>query len=192
MDNSFLDKIGKLQEEYYSNHTKNTFFKSNQKMDCAVAVSQNHNIDELLSKTAYILPNTNRVFFDYTVFKLYANPANYIIIITHVLSLFRHCIETYGSYEAHVYMKTFSVSAAERYKNMIKCFWEECFKTQIEYSTKIIVMYIYHTPSMVDTISALLLPFVEKTVHERIVMVSKKDSDAKLAILFSYTDADLK
>jgi hypothetical protein len=185
MDNSFLDQIAKLQDQYYSNHAKNTFFKTNQKMDCANVVSQNYSINDLLNKTAYHLPNTNRVFFDYTVFKTYANPSNYITIIEHVLSLFKYCIENYGSYEAHVYMKTFSISAAERYKDMIKCFWEECFKTKIEYSTKIVVMYIYHTPSMVDSISSLLLPFVEKTVHDRIVMISKKDSDEKLAALFT-------
>jgi hypothetical protein len=186
MDNSFLEQITKLQDQYYSsNGGKNTFFKRNQKMECANTIAENIQIGDLLNQTAYVLPNTNRVFFDYQVFKTYANPSNYIIIITHVLSLFRHCIYTYGSYEAHVHMKTFSISAAERYKDMIQNFWEECFKTQIEYSTKLVQMYIYHTPSMVDNISVLLLPFVEKTVQERIVLVSKRDSDEKLAALFS-------
>ena len=184
MDLSFSDQIAQLQSQYYANNTRNTLFKSNQKMDCAAEISQKIDIQTLLEKTAFIIPETNQVFFDYTIFKLYANPSNYPAIVQRTLLLFRTCIETYGTFEAHINMKSFSISAAQRYRDMINFFCEECFKSNLGYSPRITQMCIYHTPNMVDSISALLLPFIEKNVQDKIVLISKQDSDSKIASLF--------
>jgi hypothetical protein len=184
-DISFLNQMEQLQQQYYSVNGKNTFFKMDQKMDCASAISSQLDISELLNKTVYIIPNTNRVFFDYTIFKLYANPANYSDIMNHVLNLFYTCIQQTGSYEAHLNMKTFSVSAATRYKDLIRNFCNECFRLNLKFSTKLTNMYIYHTPSMVDHISAMLIPFLDKEVQAKLIMLSKTESDARMAELFS-------
>jgi hypothetical protein len=81
-------------------------------------------------------------------------------------------------------MKSFTISAAERYKNLIRDFNEECFRENMDYSERLVIMYIYHTPSVVDNISVLLLPFVDKTVQKKIVLVPKQESDQKMIELF--------
>lgn len=184
-DTSFIEQMETLQNQYYKTHTKNTFFKSDQKMECAATISQQMDITQILSNTVYIIGDTNRVFFDYNVFKLYANPSNYILIIQRTLSLFYNCIQKYGNYETHINVNTFSISAAHRYKDMIHLFMEECFKSNIEFSNQLINMYIYNTPNMADNISAILLPLLYKPVQQKIILISKQDSAKKIEELFS-------
>ena len=46
-NNQLQSKIEGLQNSYYANNKKNTFFKKQQKYDCAQQVSNNLNLNEL-------------------------------------------------------------------------------------------------------------------------------------------------
>ena len=180
-----MEQIKQLQANFYSNVDKNIFFKNNQKTKCANEISKQMNLQDLISETMYIIPDTNKVFFNYTVFKLYANPENYDDIVLNVLKLFRECIKKYNSFEIHVDLKTFTISAATRYMTLIQAFCNECLKSTTEFSVLATNMFIYNTPGMMDQISQMLKQYVQVNMRHKIVFFSKTDSPAKLDRLHS-------
>jgi len=183
--NELLDQMSKFKEDYYSQNTKNTFFKKNQKIDLAKQVSLSFDINMLLQKTGYIIPGTQHIYFDYTVFKSFANEDNYNLIVTYILNLFQTCITNHGEYIVHVNLDTFTVSAAERYKNLITLFNECCLSNKtIEYSKLLKFWKIYYTPSVIDMITKILKTVLEPEIIQKIIFVSKKESDEKLQELF--------
>jgi hypothetical protein len=184
-DCSRMEQIKQLQSNFYSNTEKNIFFKNNQKTQCATEISKQMNLQELFDETMYIIPDTNKVFFNYAVFKLYANPQNYEDIVLNVLKLFRECIQKYNSFEIHVDLKTFTISAATRYMILIQSFCNECLKSTTEFSVLATNLFIYNTPGMMDQISQMIKPFVHVNMRHKIVFFSKNDSSEKLDQLHS-------
>jgi hypothetical protein len=172
-----LNKIDELKKHYYNENEKNTFFKKKQKMECANAISQNFDIQQLMNSTIFIFPNTNHVYFNYPLFKTYANIEMYTTIIGHALSVLNQCIETYGTFEMHVNLNTFSISAAERYYNAIRMFCEECLKNKKEYYKKITCMHIYHVPTVFDNISKLFDRFINPVIKSKIKKYTKEESE---------------
>ena len=180
-----LKDIEKFKETYYSENNKNFFFKKSQKMDCAAKISQKFDIEELLEKTVFVVPNTNHIYLDYNVFKLYANPDNYDIVVNRVIQLFYSCIETYGAFECHFNLNSFTITAAERYKQAIELFCKECLKRETKYGQKLSKMYIYYSPSMIDRIKVIFSKLIDPMLRDRFVIYSKEESDEKIRELFS-------
>jgi hypothetical protein len=56
---SLVEQLQQYKNEYYTENTKNTIFKTKQKMDCAAKITSQISLDELLSKTMYMIPNSN-------------------------------------------------------------------------------------------------------------------------------------
>ena len=79
------EDIVNAQNQYYETHKKNTFFKKSQKFDCAESVCSQIPLEHLINQTCWIVPNENKVVFDYRPFKMYANPSNYIIIVDNIV-----------------------------------------------------------------------------------------------------------
>ena len=94
-NNDLLKKIAELQGNYYSDNQKNIFFKKSQKNDCAASISKTLDTQTLLANTIYLINNTNRIYFDYNIFKTYANENNYELIIDRIITLFDCCIEKF-------------------------------------------------------------------------------------------------
>ena len=136
-----LARIDKLKADYYSKQSKNTFFTSKQKLAVAETVSNSMNLEELVQRSVYVIKNTNKIYVDYTVFKLFANPSNYHYIIDYMLSLLSYCIEYNGLFEVHVNLDTFTVSACHRYKEVIELYLSECMKKDTELSEKLNKMH---------------------------------------------------
>jgi len=74
-------------------------------------------------------------------------------------------------------LDTFSISAAERYKQAIQLFCKKCMNSSTKYGDLMSTMYIYYTPSMMTSISALLKPFINPNIPERIIMYNKAESE---------------
>ena len=87
MNSKFHEKIAQLQTDYYKNNNKNMFFKSSQKLDCAATITGAMDIRSLFENTIYILPNTNRIYFDYPFFKTFATPAIFESLVTYIYEL---------------------------------------------------------------------------------------------------------
>jgi hypothetical protein len=180
---SILDKIAELQNEYYSTSGKNRIFKSKQKQDCATMVSGTMGLEKMLSNTIYVLPNTNKVYFDYAVFKLYANPSNYDSIIQAVICEFDKCIDQFGHYESHMNLNTFTISALERYKPIIITFCKDFLKNNPKYTEKLSRFNIYNTPSMIDMVLHVVKPFINESVLKKVVFISKIESEKLISEL---------
>jgi len=185
---SFNKKISELTNSYYSENKKNLFFKSSQKMDCASNVTNQIGIDNLIQNSVYIIPNTNFVFMDYTVFKTYATPENYSKIVNYILTLFDYCINTFGEYTTYVNLDTFTISAAQRYKSVIELFLNTCMSSNTEYSIRITKMFICNTPNTFHNISNILNPFIDQNVKSKIVLIDKTSSKDVLNSLFCQKD----
>jgi hypothetical protein len=82
-------------------------------------------------------------------------------------------------------LNSFSISAAERYKSAINSFVNRCMNSNTEYSNLITNVFIYHTPSMMESISTLLKPFIDQSINNKIIYYTKAESDELLKKLFS-------
>lgn len=175
-----LDDIEKYKNTYYSENKKAFFFKKSQKLDCAANISSKFDINDLLSQTVAIIPNTNRVYLDYTVFKLYANPENYSTIVNYVIQLFKTCIENYGSFECHFNLNSFTMTAAERYKSVIELFCKECLKSETRYGRMLSKMYVYYSPGLIEKFTSLFAHLIDPFIRDRFVVYTKEESDDRL------------
>jgi hypothetical protein len=174
---SFIDLLEKCKGDFYQKQGKNTFFKKSQKMDCAKEINKNFSLEDMISNTIYIVPATNKIIFLYPVFKLYATSENYEKIMQKVLNLYDEVLNVFPTYEAHVLLDTFTISAAERYKEAIILFCNKCMDSSPKYTDLLTAMYIYYTPSMIDNISILLRPFINPLVRDRIILYNKSESE---------------
>lgn len=182
---SLVDLMEKYKQNYLDTNGKNSFFKKSQKIDCAKEISQNFSLEDMIKLTIYNIPNTNKVVFDYNVYKLYAHPDNFDIIVNSVIAVYDTVLLTYLKFEVHMLLDSFSISAAERYKGAISAFCNKCMVANTMYASLISNIFIYHTPSMIENISTLLRPFIDQSMNSRIVYYSKKESTELLKKLFS-------
>ena len=180
-----MELMEKYKEEYLKKNGKNTLFKKNQKIDCAKEMSQKFSLEDMIRRTIFNIPNTNRIVFDYNAYKLYAHPDNFDTIIEGVISVYDDLLTRYKTFEVHMLLNSFSISAAERYKSAINSFVNRCMNSNTEYSNLITNVFIYHTPSMMDSISTLLKPFIDQSINNKIIYYTKAESDERLKNLFS-------
>ena len=87
----------------------------------------------------------------------------------------------YDNYEVHVNLNTFSVSSCERYKEIIIKFCNACLNNSTKFSEKISKLYIYNIPTVFDTISKILNPFIDPLIYSKIVKYSKNETNVILA-----------
>jgi hypothetical protein len=165
-----------IKEQFYQDNAKHRLFKTHQKFECAELIQQRIMIEELTKKTFWIVPDTNKVYFDYTIFKIYAIPTNFKMIVDSVLEMCSWCTDQYNTFEVHVNIDTFTVSAANRYKDIISMFCQECMIRDTRFSERLDGMHLYNTPNMMDHISAVLLPLIPPEVRAKLRMYGKRES----------------
>lgn len=170
-------KLEQLSNDYYNTNNKNILFKNKQKNDCAKFISSNLDINELLLHTAYIIPNTNKIFIDYTMFKTYGTPEIFQPLIAHIKNLNIYCIKTYGNFEIHLNSDGYTVSAHERYKDFFQLFTIAHTNSEYEFSELVSNIFVYHSPSIVNMVFTFCKPFIEPVVMSKIVLYDKKQSN---------------
>lgn len=186
LENEIKSKIELLIDEYYAKYGKNILFKKAQKNECAEIISNAISIEQLIANTIQILPGTNKVFINYLIFKTFATQNNYDIVINNLIELFQTCIDNYGSYEVHINLSSFSVSACERYKGVFPVLVEYCFKRNNKYLHSITNLYIYNTPTSMPTITQIVSPFVDPSMKKKITYYNKIESNNMIKNLLSY------
>lgn len=175
---SYLLEIQKTQSDYYTTHTKNKIFKNAQKNECANYVSSTISLDQMIKCTAFNVPNTNIIYYNYLVFKTYGTDENAPLLYNHILNVINGILSTYDSFEFHVNLKSFSVSACHRYHTMIS---GSVDSNQI-FTEKLSKLVIYHTPFIIDQITRLLYHSVKSFIHK--IEYVKDTSDTRIAELF--------
>ena len=177
MDNSLLSKIEQLKDEYYDKNGKNIIFKKNQKTDCAKQISNNIDIELLIKNTMFNIPNTNKIYFSYEMFKLYANDDNYEIIKNNLLGLVQLCIHNFSNFELHMNINTFTVSGCERHKKFVILLTQQCLQEKKNYSYLLTKFYVYYTPISISNIIQIVTPLIDPVVRPKFVLYSKSESD---------------
>lgn len=176
MSEDILNELNKFKDTYYSENKKRGFFnKKEQKYDVAKEVLTKFDINLLLKRTAYVIPNTNKLFVNYKIFKQFAHPDNYDLFVKYVQNKIPSLIKHYGSFECHVDIDTFTISAAERYKGVIQVFCRDVF--EISFTDYLNHIYVYNIPTMIDKISSILFKIIDKETKDKIVLVNKHDSN---------------
>lgn len=172
------EKIQKLQSEYYEQNRKNIFFKKLQKANCAEMISTRMDLADLINETVWIIPNTNGVVIDYTVFKTYATADNYEKIIDAIILRFNECIEYFDEYNIFMNILGFTVSSAERYKSVVELFYTKCFmQGKYQYlMEKLRYMKILNAPNVMDSISAIYNTIISPTIKPKIQIYKKAES----------------
>lgn len=176
MQEDILNQINTFREDYYNKSSKNIFFKKSQKMDCAMHISNNFSLEDLIKRSCYFTQD-NAVFFDYTIFKLFANDGNYESIINYVIHLFDYCIQQTGELKVYINLDGLTVSGVERYKSIIMMFFNKCEDDKrIIYANTLTHWKILNTPAMIDIIKNIVKPLVPQYIMNKVILVSKKDS----------------
>jgi len=183
--NRLLEDISNIQNEFYSSRRKHIFRKAAQKNECAEYITKSIPLADLIYNTIYVIPNTDAIFIDYLVFKTYATTENYKEIVMYLFKLINETIQQYHSFNLHVNLSTFSISAAERYLNAIQLFCLECNKSDQCYVDIMNQMYIYNTPSMINHISSMLVRVTNERIKDKIIYFSKDESNMQMEKLIS-------
>jgi hypothetical protein len=175
----YMERIKETQRLYFESHRKNTIFKNNQKKDCANFVSTELNLQQLVRMTAVVVPNTNIIYYNYLVFKTYGNEENHILIYKHVTDTIASILDKCGSFEFHINLKSFSISACQRYRHLIASSFD---KNQI-FTDKMTKLVVYNTPGFIDQITMMLYSSV-KDILKKVEYV-KSESDERISTLFN-------
>jgi hypothetical protein len=183
--NNLLSNIEKFKDTYYSENKKNFFFKKTQKMDVATQICNQFNVEDMIRQTILRIPGTNKIYIDYSIFKLFANPENYNIIINNVISYFSTCIQECGNFECHINLNSFTITAAERYKYAIELFCKDCLKSETRYGRMLSKMYIYNSPGMIERFTSIFIHLIDPYVRDKFVLYNKDESDMLIQELFT-------
>jgi hypothetical protein len=182
---NILEKINDLENKYYTSNPKNFFLKKKQLIECAKEICKNIDINEMIDKSIFIIPGKNYIYMDYTLFKLYANPDIFDIIISHIINSCRYLITYYGSLEVFINIDTFTVSAAERYIELIKKYCDICLNENTDFCELLTKLNLLNTPSIIEMIIKIIKPFIDKKVAEKVCFYKKGDDSNKIIESFS-------
>jgi hypothetical protein len=186
------DKIMQIQNEYYATNSKKLVLGKNaQKREIAENVCGNVGIENMIRNTTWIIPYSNCVYFDYNMFKMFAHEKNYVTIVAEVMNLCRWCIHNYKKFSVHINLLGFSISAVERYKNVIELFCTQCLSNNENYSDYLEYIYLYNTPHFIENISRIMGGLIPPNVKEKVHKLNKQDSVDALKNLFSPNKHDL-
>jgi len=139
----------------------------------------------LLLNTVYILPLTdntisNRIFIDFINFRKFVNRSNFNEVSDHFIGLIVEILKIHKTVELHLNLKKFSITATEKYKDLVLMFYE---KYQINYVNSINAVYIYNTPHVFEAIKTIFIKLspLSSTFDFEPVLYSNAESPQKLA-----------
>ena len=173
---SILNKMLSIQDDFYNKNKKNSFYKKSQKIDCAKEMCKQIDVYEMIADSIYIIKESNQLYIDYTIFKLYANPDNFNIIITHIINTCRYLVTYYKSFEVYINLQGLTVSAVERYKDIIKKYVSCCLNENTDFALLMTKLHILNSPSVIEMIVRIVKPIIDKSVVEKVCFYKKEES----------------
>ena len=163
----FLEnQLEQFREDYYNKNKKNTFFKKTQKNDCAEKVTQKFSLKTLLETS--IFKKNHILYFNYPIIKTFIHPNIYQSIIDHIDINIKYLLENYNMIEINIDMKSFTVTAAQRYNDLIKLFCNKYLQEDV-YVNRIQHIYIHNTPSVIEIIRKMFSPFMSSRASEKLI-----------------------
>jgi hypothetical protein len=177
MDSDILKKIESARNEYYTENQKNTFFKKQQKFNCAETITNNIDIDAILPFMFKV--DQNNIQFNYNIFKTVASPAVYMKMATYLLQLTEEIINTHSRYNLHVDMAGLTMSAIERYKGFVSLVSGEGLKNGKGLLKHLEFVHIFNPPTFVEYLCSIVIPIVDPAIKDRFVIYMKNGNVIK-------------
>jgi len=176
----FMQNIAILQQQYYSENQKNLFVKKQQKHDCATSITKSIGLDELLSQSIVAFDGF-KIFVDYTILKTFMCPANYVVVVDYLMNMINTIVRTNGKFHLHVNLNSLTISAIERYRELIMSISKRCIDNELEQYLD--VFHMHNSPSFLTSTSNLLAPFMPDTVRKKIKFIHKNEVNELLPII---------
>jgi len=181
MISSLTEEITNIQNEFYTSKHKKMLIKKDQKEECVEYVIQKLSLDQLMENTIYVIKNTNYVFIDYPLFKQYMSVTYHEKFIQHMSNTIRNVIMEHGTYEMHINLLSFSVSAVEKYYAVIHSFYEMCNQHETTFLMQLSCIHIYNTPMMIHVIKSMLSKLNMESIRGKTIFYTKEESPELLA-----------
>jgi hypothetical protein len=122
-----------------------------------------------LHTAIYPIPNHNHLFIEFSSIKPVLHKNNYDNIIAFLMAHINFMIASYSSFELHINLDKFVLSDFHHHQQLIKNICQYCFAS----SQKIDVICIYNSPSILNIISPVVKPFIDKSVNDKIKIFPK-------------------
>lgn len=197
-DNNIQSKLEALNAAFYSQgqQQKNVLFKKKQKEDCARHVSEQVTLEEAISKSFFSIRDEVggiAFYLNYPLLKLYLHPGNYVEIIDSFIGKLSGAIsdniertgDESASIDIHINLQGFTISAAERYKYVLVYFSQKCNDDLIVFTPHISRVFIYYTPSAMDSIVSIVQFCLQPEILARMHFVDKEQSEDALMRLMN-------
>jgi len=164
---SLEEKLSQFREKYYKENTKATFFKNSQKLACAKEITNTFSIDELLFQSIYI--DNNKIIVNYPLVKTFINPTIYSNILEHVEHLTKNILSNYEVFEIHLNVQSFTMTAAQRYNELIQDF---CYKyLNSDYEKNLKHIYIHNPPGIITLVQSMFNPFISESAKTKVIIL---------------------
>lgn len=182
-----IQKIQDIKADFYAQNSKNIFFKKSQKQDLSNRIIQEISVDNLIRVSIYKFSQSS-IFVDYSIIKIYIDTSIYEQLLDKLINIMLECTATGPNYtyEMHINLDGFTITSAERHKSVIEQFCQRVNNNDVFFN-KMTHMYIYNTPSMIETISKLFMYMVHPNIKEKMVKYDKEQSVDKLAEIVKHT-----
>ena len=146
--------------------TKNSFFKQSQKFACAEEITKNFELSNLFQQSIYI--EEHKIIVHYPVIKTFINPTIYDNILNHFDALISNILIYYKDFEIHLDIKSFTMTIAQRYNELIKLFCNKYLNEK--YAKKIKNIYIYNPPNILSVLRKIFHPFISENARSKIII----------------------
>jgi hypothetical protein len=166
-----LMKINEAKNNFYVSNTKNTFLKNNQKFHCATQVMSQ--IDETEVFKRVFPTNCNQFMFNYALFKTVAHPNIYERMGEHMFQTAKQLIAQYGTYDLIFDCAGITVSGIERYKNFVSMVANLGLQRGENLLKSMNKIYVHNPPSFLNYGLQILIPLVDPSLSEKIVIIPK-------------------
>ena len=164
---SLEEKLFQFREKYYKENKKATIFKNSQKLACAEEITKSFSVDELLNTSIYA--NQYKIMVDYPLIKTFINPTIYTNILQHVEYLTQNILLQYSHFEIHLNIQSFTMTAAQRYNELIKDFCNIYLNSQ--YEEKLKHIYIMNPPNIITILQTMFHPFISESAKDKVVIL---------------------
>ena len=151
------NQLAKFREEYYNKNKKKTFFKKTQKNDCAEKITQQFSLNELLEES--IFTKEHVIFCNYPVIKTFLHPNIYESIMNYIDTHLNFLLENFTVIDINIDMKSFTITAAQRYNDLIQCFCKKYLQNEF-FIQRIHAIYIVNIPSIIEVLRKMFSSFM--------------------------------
>ena len=172
-ENTLQKQLYDFKEKYYKTNKKNIIFKKKQKLNLANEVTKSFTLDELLKQSIVVNEETSQIHILYPIVKSFLHPDNYKIITDYIFTIKESLIIKNKYYEIIINLKSFTITAAERYKELIKIFCNIYLKDERNVN-ELRYVYIYNAPNIVAILQNMFFPFISDVCKKKFIITTTK------------------